>query len=217
QAIATAQRALALATAGGDVVLHALANQHLGQAYFAQGDYRQALDCFEQTVASLDGARRRERLGQLNLPAVYSRAFLARCHAELGTFVEGSTLGGAGLQIAEVVNHPPSLMIASWGMGFLALRQGDLRSALPRLEQALGVCQEVELPLFFPWMAAALGAAYTLGGRVADAVPLLTQAIEQTVAMDLVGFQGLCHLSLGEAQMQAGRLEEAQALAEQAL
>ena len=29
-------------------------------------------------------------------------------------------------------------------------------------------------------MAAALGAAYILGGRVADAVPLLTQAMEQT-------------------------------------
>jgi hypothetical protein len=33
QAIAAAQRALALATAGGEVVLHALANFFLGQAY----------------------------------------------------------------------------------------------------------------------------------------------------------------------------------------
>src|SRR4029450_7187247 len=107
----------------------------------------------------LDGVRRRERLGQLNLPAVYSRAFLARCHAELGTFVEGSTLGGEGLEIAEVVNPPPSLMIASWGIGLLALHQGDLRSALPRLEQALGICQEAELPVFFPLMATALGTA----------------------------------------------------------
>ncbi len=35
QAIAAAQRALALATASGDVVLHALANQNLGRAYQA--------------------------------------------------------------------------------------------------------------------------------------------------------------------------------------
>ena len=61
QAIAAAQRALALATAGGDVVLQALANQYLGIAYQAQGDYRRAIDCFRQTVASLDGARRHER------------------------------------------------------------------------------------------------------------------------------------------------------------
>jgi tetratricopeptide (TPR) repeat protein len=67
-------------------------------------------------------------------------------------------------------------------------------------------------------MASALGAAYTLGGRVADAVPLLTQALEQTTAMEGGGFfQTRCRLSLGEAQVLAGRLEEAHALAERAL
>jgi tetratricopeptide (TPR) repeat protein len=55
QTIATAQRALALATASGDAVLHALANQYLGNAYQAQGDYRRAIDCLGQTVASLGG------------------------------------------------------------------------------------------------------------------------------------------------------------------
>ena len=66
-------------------------------------------------------------------------------------------------------------------------------------------------------MAAALGAAYTLAGRVADAVPLLTQALEQTMATERRRFQALCRLSLGEAQLLAGRLEEAHALAERAL
>ena len=66
-------------------------------------------------------------------------------------------------------------------------------------------------------MAAALGAAYTLGGRVAEAVPLLTQALEQATAMERVDYQALCRLSLGEAQLLAGHLEEAHALAERAL
>ena len=38
QALAAAQRALALATASGEVVLHARANFHLGLTYQAQGD-----------------------------------------------------------------------------------------------------------------------------------------------------------------------------------
>src|SRR5215475_2872905 len=63
QAIASAQRALTLATASGEVILHALANQYLGRVYQAQGDYRRAIECFGQTVASLDGARRYERFG----------------------------------------------------------------------------------------------------------------------------------------------------------
>ena len=81
----------------------------------------------------------------------------------------------------------------------------------------MGICQDAELPLCFPLMAAALGAAYTLAGRVADAMPLLTQAMEQTTAMQRVDHQALCRLSLGEAQLLAGHLEEAHALAEQAL
>ncbi|MGH8065527.1 MAG: ATP-binding protein [Candidatus Entotheonellia bacterium] len=217
QAIASAQRALALATAGGDPVVQALANLYLGAAYWAQGAYRGAIACLRQAVASLPGAQRRERLGQATLPSVQSLAFLAACHAELGMFAEGSALGEEGLQIAETVAHPSSLMWASYGIGLVSLRQGDLHKALPRLERAMGICQEADLPLFVPRMAAALGAAYTLSGRVADAVALLTRAMEQTAAPDMAGFQALCRLALGEAYVLAGRLEEAHALAEQAL
>ena len=84
QGIAFAQRALALATAGGDVVLPALANLHLCRAYHAQGDYRLAIDCLRQTAASFEGVRRRERFGHVFLPAVNSRAHLAWCYAYHG-------------------------------------------------------------------------------------------------------------------------------------
>jgi class 3 adenylate cyclase/tetratricopeptide (TPR) repeat protein len=115
QTIATAQRALALATADGDVVLHALTHDRLGLAYYGQGDYRRAIDCFTQTVASLDGARRYERYSRTTLPAVFARAWLAVCHAELGTFAEGWAFGEEGCRIAEAVDHPGSLMVALWG------------------------------------------------------------------------------------------------------
>jgi tetratricopeptide (TPR) repeat protein len=217
QAIAAAQRALTLAIAGGEAGLPVLANIRLGQAYLAQGDYRQAIDCCRQTVASLEGARHHERFGEIMLPAVISRVFLAWCHAELGAFAEGRAFGAEGLRIAEMVAHPGSLMWACYGIGLLALRQGDLPRAFPLLERAVGICHEADLSFFFPWMAAALGAAYTLGGCVADAVPLLTQAMEQAIVTERVVYQGLCSLSLGEAQMLVGRLEEAHALTEQAL
>jgi tetratricopeptide (TPR) repeat protein len=217
QSIAAAQRALTLATADEDVVLQALANQYLGATHWAQGDYLRAIDCLGQTALSLSGARRYERFGQAILPSVQSRAFLAACHAELGQFAEGNVLGEEGLQIAETVAHPSSLMWAYYGVGLLSFYQGDLRRALTRLERAMDICQEANLPIFFPRMAAALGAAYTLAGRLTDAIPLLTQAMEQTTAVAMVGFQALCLLPLGEAHLLAGRLEEAHALAEQAL
>jgi class 3 adenylate cyclase/DNA-binding winged helix-turn-helix (wHTH) protein/tetratricopeptide (TPR) repeat protein len=221
QAIAAAQRALALATASGEVVLQARANLSLGLAYLSQGNYRRAIDCFRQTVASVDGAWRRERIGLridvVTQPDVNARAQLAYCHAELGTFAEGRALGEEGLRIAEVVAYPLSLMIALWGVGQLSLRQGDLHGALPRLERAMGICQDTDFSLLFPLIAAALGAAYTLAGRVIDAVLLLTQAMEQSITTEWVGPQVACRLSLGKAQLLAGRLEEAHTLAERAL
>jgi tetratricopeptide (TPR) repeat protein len=66
-------------------------------------------------------------------------------------------------------------------------------------------------------MAAPLGAAYTLGGHVADAVPLLTQAMEQSAATERAYLDALCSLSLGEAHLAAGHVEEAHTLAERAL
>jgi tetratricopeptide (TPR) repeat protein len=41
--------------------------------------------------------------------------------------------------------------------------------------------------------------------------------MEQTIAMETVGWQVLCSLSLGEAHLLAGDLEEAQSLAQRAL
>jgi class 3 adenylate cyclase/tetratricopeptide (TPR) repeat protein len=217
QAIAAGQRALALATAGGDGVLRALANQYLGIAYQAQGDYHRAIDCFGQAVASFDETQRRERFGQAMLPAVQSRANLARCHAELGTFAEGSTLGEEGLRIAEAVAHPASLMVAYRDLGLLYLRQGDLPKALPLLERAMGICRDADLQATFPGQATSLGAAYTLAGRIDDAVLLLMQAMEQAIAMERGTSQARCSFFLGEAKLLAGHLDEAHALAEQAL
>jgi tetratricopeptide (TPR) repeat protein len=81
----------------------------------------------------------------------------------------------------------------------------------------MGICQDVDLPGYFPLIAAALGAAYTLAGYVADAVPLLTQAVERTSVQEMISLHTLCSLSLEAAQALAGRLEEAHALAEHAL
>ena len=134
QAVTVGQHALALADASSDVGLHAVANTYLGYAYNAQGNYQQAMACFGQTVAALDGSLRHERFGQVMLPAVTARAWLAWCLAEVGNFAEGLTRGEEGCRIAEEAEHPASLMMASWGAGLPSCYQGDLPQALPRLE-----------------------------------------------------------------------------------
>jgi tetratricopeptide (TPR) repeat protein len=77
----------------------------------------------------------------------------------------------------------------------------------------MGICQDTDLRIWFHRMAGCLGAAYALGGRIADAVPLLTQAMERAIAMERPGLLASCSLSLGEAHL----LEEAHTLTERTL
>ena len=217
QAIAAGQRALKRATAGGESVLQALAHYCLGRAYQIQGNYRRAVACYRQTVAAPEGSWRHERFDMGLAPAVAARAWLARCYAEMGQFTEGRVLGDEGLQMAEVDAHPVSLMLASSGIGLVSLSQGDLSRALPHLERAVGLVHEADLPGWFPMVATLLGAAYTLAGRGADALPLLTQAIAQSLGTRQNVVSSLVSRHLGEAHLLTGHLEEAHALAEQAL
>jgi tetratricopeptide (TPR) repeat protein len=59
--------------------------------------------------------------------------------------------------------------------------------------------------------------AYTLAGRVPEAVPLLTEAMEQSAATESAYLEASCSLLLGEAQLLAGHLQEAHTLADRAL
>jgi class 3 adenylate cyclase/tetratricopeptide (TPR) repeat protein len=217
QAVAAGERILVLATAGGDVAQQGLTHFALGCAYLARGDFPRATAHYGQAVAALDGDRRYARFGTIYSIAVLSRADLAVCHAELGTFPEGRALGDDGLRIAEAMASPASLMFAWWGRGMASLVQGDLHGARPLLERAVGLCQEADLPLYFPWVAEPPGVAFTLAGRVGEAVPLLTRAVEQCRVLNMLVMEARCHLALAEAQLRAGCPQQAHAVAERAL
>ena len=217
RAIASGQRALALAAASGDIGTHIQANSYLSHGCFSQGDYRQAMDYARRVVASLEGERLYEHFGQVRLPALHSRAYLSRCLAEVGAFAEGIAVGEAGLRIAEVVKHPLNLVTAYWGAGLPYLRKGDLHQALLVLERAAGICQEADLLFDFHLIAPDLGSAYILCRRVDDAVLLLERAIEQATSSGIMARRALQLSTLSEAHLRTGRLEEASTLAARAL
>src|SRR5437867_2224402 len=106
RAVEAGHRALALAHAHGDFPLQIVANQRLGQAYLSLGDHRRAGEYFRSNIESLQGELIRERFGEVGLPSVGSRLFLADLLAELGEFAEGIARGEEGVRIAETVDHP---------------------------------------------------------------------------------------------------------------
>jgi tetratricopeptide (TPR) repeat protein len=217
RAIDYGQRALALAATLGDVGLQARAHIILGRIYYDAGDYTQAVESLGRNVATLQGNLLYERFGTNGSVAAISRAQLSYCHAELGAFTEGLAMTEEGLRIAETAHSPFSLIAACYGVSVVCRRQGDVQRAIPMLERALGLCQDWDISLFLPWMAAALGLTYALEGRIAAGLALAEQAVEQAVARGSPRFLVLVVACLSEAYLLAGRLEEACQRAAQAL
>jgi class 3 adenylate cyclase/tetratricopeptide (TPR) repeat protein len=210
RAIESGQRALALATAHGDIGLQVMAHFYVGSVYHDLGDYRRAVDVLGWNVASLEGDLIRERFGMTGLPSVLSRVYLSWSLAELGVFAEGVAKGEEGVRIAEAADHPFSLIWAYVGIGHLSLRKGDFHRSIPVLERGCGLCQDWHIPTLFPTVASALGLAYARSGRVTEALPLLEQAASQ-------GRRGHWFARLSEAYLLAGRTEDALECAQRAL
>jgi predicted ATPase/class 3 adenylate cyclase len=215
RAINFGQQALTLAARLGHDGLQARLHLSLGRAYYDLGDYARAVEHLGGNVATLQGELRYERFSSLSLVAATSRAWLGLCHAERGAFAEGLAMAEDGRRIAETVNHPFTLLEACYGGGMVFLRQGDVPRTIPVLERAMRLCQEADLPVYFPWVAAALGVAYVQEGRVAVGLPTVEHAVEQAVATGTPRFLALAVAWLSEAYRLAGRLDDARLRAEQ--
>jgi len=217
RAIALAQRTLTLVAPLEDVGIQARVYQQLGQVYHTIGDYRRGMEVLSRSIAILQGALLYEDFGGANPASVGSLHWLNRCRAEVGAFTEGLAEADAALRVAEVAHRPSALAEACQGVGILHLYKGDVHRAIPGLERALDLCRTWDMPLYFPTTASTLGYAYTLCGRLAEGMPLLEQAVEQTVAEGRKVNEALWVTRLGEAALLAGRLEAAHTHAVQAL
>ena len=217
RAIDSGERALASAMTLGDFALQLETDCYLGQAFYLLGRYRQAMKHLGRSVASLPERLRHERFGLPSLPSVFSRTWMAWCHAERGEFVAGIALSEEAVQIAEAADHPYSMGVASYGVGAVSLRKGDLPKAISALERALNFCQTGRLPVLFVVTAVHLGYAYAFAGRIAEALPLLEQAVEQAGSMRLGAWHSLGVFWLAEAYRLAGRQDEAHANIQQTL
>jgi tetratricopeptide (TPR) repeat protein len=221
RAIATAQRALALATASGAVDLHIMTQTRLGLVYSGAGDLREALHAARLVVEAPEGQSVPARFGQLALPSVTARHIVAGCLAEMGAFAEGIAVAEEGVQMAEAVEQPYSIVVALLGVGALYRRQGKLSHLIPVLQRGLALCQDANIPLWVPLLASTLAVAYALSGRTTEALSLLTQTPEHVAAVrhgsEHGGLRSRTLAELSEALLLVGHVEDASALADQCL
>ena len=202
---------------GWNFPLGVITNLRLGQAHHSLGQYARAMDSLRKNLALVSGDLLYDSCSMAGLPSVFSRVWLALCLAECGEFSEGVSLGEEALRIAETGDPGYSFVVGCAGLGNVCVARGDFERAIAVLERGLSRAAGEHGERVWPFVASALGAAYTHAGRVDEALPLLEGAVERAAAMKLKANQSLRLARLAEAHARAGRPESAFPPAAQAL
>jgi len=211
-------RALTIASSLGDLGLEVWTSIGLGRVYFAQGNYRTAIERLRWVTGALKDTPVDERFGRGSLmPSVACRAWLALCLGHIGEYPEAIAWGAEGVRIAESAAGPQERVWAYYCLASVHLERGDPDLAAPLLEQAVPLCGEGRLPIYSPRVLASLGAAFTLRGRLDVALSLLEQAAVEARAIKLVYGEPAARVHSGEAHLAAGGLDEARRVAGEAL
>ena len=212
EARTAAQSAQAIGETLGDVPIEVGGNHYSGSVCLTSGDYPQAEARLRKVVQLLEGDWGRDRCGLAGFPAAMARGELAWALAERGAFDEGLAHGQEGVRIAEVLDHPFSWIVASWGPAYLYRIRGEFPHAVRLLERALALCREWDLPQPLWITAGFLASVYALSGRVADGLSLVDEGLRAPAH-----WQALISAHLGEAYMSADRLDDALASADRAV
>jgi len=212
-AIAAGQQALELAAALGDSALQGQASLNLGQGYYAIGDFGRAAELLRQNVEAAD----RESGTPSTDWRILSQAWLARTLGVLGAFAEGRRYGEEALRLAMLEGRGNTPIIVHGCLGDLYLAKGDLEHAIRVLEQGLALCRASGNRNFLRPIAAGLGSAYALQGRLTEGRALLDEAISVTIRTGTLLNHSLRVAWLSEVCRLAGHGEEAWQHARQAL
>jgi tetratricopeptide (TPR) repeat protein len=148
---------------------------------------------------------------------IRSQAELAYALSALGAFVEGRRHGEEALRLVTREGRGPTPIHAYGCLGHLYLTKGDLESAIQVLDQGLAFCRASGSLNGLPWIAAGLGYAYALQGRLAEGRMLLEEAIREDIRMGAWLDHANRIARLSEVCCLAGRGEDALQHAHQAL
>jgi tetratricopeptide (TPR) repeat protein len=211
-AVVAGRQAYELATTLGDSALQVEALYTLGQVYWTIADFGQAAELLRRNVEAAD---RMSAMPRTDL-RTRSQAWLARTLSEIGAFVEGRRYGQEALRLATLEGRGETSIVAHGCLGYLHLAPGDLEHAIRVLEQGLALCRASGNRNWLRVIAAGLGHAYTLQGRLAEGYVLLEEAISECIRTG-ARQRPLWVAWLSEVWRLAGRGEEAWQHAHQAL
>jgi class 3 adenylate cyclase/tetratricopeptide (TPR) repeat protein len=216
-AIAAGLRALDIGGRLGDVAIEGVGGYQLGRTYFWLGELSRADGLLTRTAELLVGERERERFSTSAYLAVENLCQLAETLAERGEFHRGHDAAQRANQIAREVNHPFSMVFASYGLGRLFLRWGRITDAISALEENCHP-ERGGMSVLHSTSSAYLSLAYALAARRGDAMALFIEPwAVKSVSGEAPRPMYLWAVPLLEGLVRTGSIDRAAILAERAL
>ena len=212
-ASAAGQQALELVTTLGESALQEQASYRLGQIYYSSGDFGRAVELWRRNVEAMDRGSGTPRTDV----RIRSKAWLARALSALGAFAEGRHHGEEALRLAMLEGRGETPVITHSHLGLLYLAQGHLEHAIQVLEQGLTLCRASDNRTELRLIAAGLGYAYALQGRLAEGCVLLEEGIREDMRTGALSGNAYRVTWLSEVCRLEGRGDEALQHAHQAL
>ncbi len=212
-AITVGRQALKLAAEFGESALQEQASLHLGQIYYAIGDFGRAAELLQRHVEAADWESGTPRTDE----RIRSQGWLALTLSVLGAFAEGQRHGEAALRLATLEGRGFALSVAHSWLGRLYLAKGDLVHAVRVLEQGLTLCRASGNRDQLRNITAGLGYAAALQGRLAEGRTLLEEGINESISTGALYNRSLYVAWLSEVCRLERRGDEAWQHARQAL
>ena len=209
--------AQAIAETLQDFPIQVAANFYLGATYFTLGDYHQIDDLFRKIMQSLPGDLSLARLPVTEFPAPVAHTYFGLALAERGRFDEGIAQAKEGIRLANAADHPFTLVLGCWGLGYVYGLRGELSLAIRLLERGQALSREWNLTVLSPRVTGFLGSVYVGLQRMSDGLSLLHQGLEAMETLGVGAYHSLLLVRLGDAYLLANRLEEALPIADRAL
>jgi len=208
RALEASRQALEIAAELGDEGLAIEAKYRLAQAHFAVGDLAQAGFLFRETAHALADESAARRAGLPWFFAAWPRAWLGLVCSHLGRFTEAIGHAEDAIRIADVADHPHTVIESYGALGGVSLERGDLETALRVFERGHALLRARSVG--DANVLSGLGYAYVLAGRLSDGLPLLEESLRGEASISAMGLGLAVRVSrLAEAYLLAGRAGEA--------
>ena len=216
-AVSAGVRTREIAEVLDDPGLRAVADQYLGQAYHALGDYDAAITHLRRAVTALQGGLTQRYVGMPSPPAIFSRSWLVWCLGECGEVVEARRSVREALHIAEESGQLYSVAQAAFSEGILHYFKGELAESAAVLERARGHCEAGNLRLTRAMTEVYLGRVYSLVGQAPEAISVLDRARQTCEVIQFRYCHVLAEIWSSQALILGGRLAEARRRADVSL